>query len=96
MAMFTINDILDYVPDVQTYGIASFDEEIVMNQFAENGVDFIGRNRPVIFLDIQIDNGFNKPFKMGSMKQNLSHQYRKFFKIYRKNEESFLNSLKTQ
>ena len=46
---------------------ASFDEEIVMNQFAENGVDFIGRNRPVIFLDIQIDNGFNKPFKMESI-----------------------------
>ena len=46
---------------------ASFDEEIVMKQFAENGVDFIGRNRPVIFLDIQIDNGFNKPFKMESI-----------------------------
>ncbi len=46
---------------------ASFDEDIVMSQFAQNGVDFIGRNRPVIFLDIQIDNGFNKPFKMESI-----------------------------
>lgn len=32
MAMFTINDILDYVPDVQTYGIASFDEEITKSE----------------------------------------------------------------
>lgn len=46
---------------------ASFDEEIVIKQFIENGLSFIGRNRPVIFLDIQIDNGFNEPFKIESI-----------------------------
>ena len=46
---------------------ASFDEEIVINQFIDNGISFIGRNRPVIFLDIQIDNGFDKPFKIESI-----------------------------
>ena len=46
---------------------ASFDEEIVMNQFIDNDISFIGRNRPVIFLDIKIDNGFSKPFKMESI-----------------------------
>ena len=46
---------------------ASFDEEIVMKQFFENDLSFIGRNRPIIFLDIQIDNGFNKPFKIKSI-----------------------------
>jgi len=38
-----------------------------MKQFIENDISFIGRNRPVIFLDIQIDNGFNKPFKIESV-----------------------------
>ena len=46
---------------------ASFDEEIVINQFIQNELSFIGRNRPVIFLDIQIDNGFNEPFKVESI-----------------------------
>ena len=46
---------------------ASFEEDIVMSQFIENGVNFIGRNRPIIFLDIQIDNGFDKPFKIESV-----------------------------
>ena len=46
---------------------ASFDEEIVINQFIQNEFSFIGRNRPVIFLDIQIDNGFSKPFKIESI-----------------------------
>ncbi len=46
---------------------ASFDEEIVVKQFIENELSFIGRNRPVIFLDIQIDNGFNEPFKIESI-----------------------------
>ena len=46
---------------------ASFEEDIVMSQFIDNGVNFIGRNRPVIFLDIQIDNGFDKPFKVESI-----------------------------
>lgn len=46
---------------------ASFDEEIVINQFIQNELSFIGRNRPVIFLDIQIDNGFNEPFKIESI-----------------------------
>ena len=46
---------------------ASFDEEIVINQFIKNDISFIGRNRPVIFLDIQIDNGFTKPFKIESI-----------------------------
>ena len=46
---------------------ASFEEDIVMNQFIDNGISFIGRNRPIIFLDIQIDNGFDKPFKIQSM-----------------------------
>ena len=46
---------------------ASFEEDIVMSQFIENGINFIGRNRPIIFLDIQIDNGFDKPFKIESM-----------------------------
>ena len=46
---------------------ASFDEEIVINQFIKNEISFIGRNRPVIFLDIQIDNGFTKPFKIESI-----------------------------
>ena len=46
---------------------ASFEEEIVMSQFIENGINFIGRNRPIIFLDIQIDNGFDKPFKIESI-----------------------------
>ena len=46
---------------------ASFEEEIVMSQFIDNGISFIGRNRPIIFLDIQIDNGFDKPFKIESM-----------------------------
>ena len=46
---------------------ASFEEDIVMSQFIENGINFIGRNRPIIFLDIQIDNGFDKPFKIESV-----------------------------
>jgi len=46
---------------------ASFEEDIVMSQFIENGINFIGRNRPIIFLDIQIDNGFDKPFKIESI-----------------------------
>jgi len=46
---------------------ASFEEDIVMSQFIENGISFIGRNRPIIFLDIQIDNGFDKPFKIESI-----------------------------
>jgi hypothetical protein len=46
---------------------ASFEEDIVMSQFIENGINFIGRNRPVIFLDIQVDNGFDKPFKIESI-----------------------------
>ena len=46
---------------------ASFDEDIVMSQFIDNGISFIGRNRPIIFLDIQIDNGFDKPFKIESI-----------------------------
>tara|TARA_Y100000816_G_scaffold280583_1_gene254130 strand:+ start:52 stop:1041 length:990 start_codon:yes stop_codon:yes gene_type:complete len=46
---------------------ASFEEDIVMNQFIDSGISFIGRNRPIIFLDIQIDNGFNKPFKIESI-----------------------------
>jgi len=46
---------------------ASFEEDIVMSQFIDNGISFIGRNRPIIFLDIQIDNGFDKPFKIESM-----------------------------
>ena len=46
---------------------ASFDEEIVINQFIQNEFSFIGRNRPVVFLDIQIDNGFNEPFKIESI-----------------------------
>ena len=46
---------------------ASFEEDIVMSQFIENDINFIGRNRPIIFLDIQIDNGFNKPFKIESV-----------------------------
>ena len=46
---------------------ASFEEDIVMSQFIENGINFIGRNRPIIFLDIQIDNGFDKPFKLESI-----------------------------
>ena len=46
---------------------ASFEEDIVISQFIENGINFIGRNRPIIFLDIQIDNGFDKPFKIESI-----------------------------
>ena len=46
---------------------ASFEEDIVMSQFIENGINFIGRNRPIVFLDIQIDNGFDKPFKIESI-----------------------------
>ena len=46
---------------------ASFEEDIVMSQFADTGISFIGRNRPIIFLDIQIDNGFSKPFKIESI-----------------------------
>ena len=46
---------------------ASFEEDIVMSQFIENGINFIGRNRPIIFLDIQIDNGFDRPFKIESI-----------------------------
>ena len=46
---------------------ASFEEDIVMNQFIDNGISFIGRNRPIIFLDIKIDNGFDKPFKIESI-----------------------------
>jgi len=46
---------------------ASFEEDIVMSQFIENSINFIGRNRPIIFLDIQIDNGFDKPFKIESI-----------------------------
>ena len=53
--------------DQRKYLQASFDEDIVMKQFIENDISFIGRNRPVIFLDIQIDNGFNKPFKIESV-----------------------------
>ena len=46
---------------------ASFEEDIVMSQFIENGISFVGRNRPIVFLDIQIDNGFDKPFKIESI-----------------------------
>ena len=46
---------------------SSFEEDIVMSQFIENGINFIGRNRPIIFLDIQIDNGFDRPFKIESI-----------------------------
>ena len=46
---------------------ALFEEDIVMSQFIDNGISFIGRNRPIIFLDIQIDNGFDKPFKIESI-----------------------------
>ena len=46
---------------------ASFEEDIVMDQLIDNGINFIGRNRPIIFLDIQIDNGFDKPFKIESI-----------------------------
>ena len=46
---------------------ASFEEDIIMSQFAVTGINFIGRNRPIIFLDIQIDNGFSKPFKIESI-----------------------------
>ena len=46
---------------------ASFEEDIVMSQFIENGISFVGRNRPIVFLDIQIDNGFDKPFKIESV-----------------------------
>ena len=46
---------------------ASFEEDTVMSQFIDTGISFIGRNRPIIFLDIQIDNGFNKPFKIESI-----------------------------
>ncbi len=46
---------------------ASFEEDTVMSQFIENGINFIGRNRPIIFLDIQIDNGFDRPFKIESI-----------------------------
>ena len=46
---------------------ASFEEDIVMSQFVDSSIRFIGRNRPIIFLDIQIDNGFNKPFKIESV-----------------------------
>ena len=46
---------------------ASFEEDNVMSQFFDTEIGFIGRNRPIIFLDIQIDNGFNKPFKMESI-----------------------------
>ena len=46
---------------------ASFEEDIVMNQFIDSGISFIGRNSPIIFLAIQIDNGFNKPFKIESI-----------------------------
>ena len=43
-----------------------------MSQFIENGINFIGRNRPIIFLDIQIDNGFDKPFKIESIPYETS------------------------
>ena len=46
---------------------ASFEEDIVMDQLIDNDINFIGRNRPIIFLDIQIDNGFDKPFKIESI-----------------------------
>ena len=46
---------------------ASFDEETVINQFIENDISFVGRNRPVVFLDVQIDNGFDKPFQVESI-----------------------------
>ena len=51
---------------------ASFEEDIVMSQFIENVINFIGRNRPIIFLDIQIDNGFDKPFKIESIPYETS------------------------
>ena len=51
---------------------ASFEEDIVMSQFIGNGINFIGRNRPIIFLDIQIDNGFDKPFKIESIPYETS------------------------
>ena len=51
---------------------ASFEEDIVMSQFIENGINFIGRNRPIVFLDIQIDNGFDKPFKIESIPYETS------------------------
>jgi hypothetical protein len=43
---------------------ASFDEETVIKQFVDNEISFIGRNRPIVFLDIEVDNGFDKPFKV--------------------------------
>ena len=43
---------------------ASFDEETVIKQFVDNDISFIGRNRPIVFLDIEVDNGFDKPFKV--------------------------------
>jgi len=46
---------------------ASFEEDIIMSQFIDNGISFIGRNRPIIFLDIKIDNGFDRPFKIESI-----------------------------
>jgi hypothetical protein len=46
---------------------ASFEEDIIMSQFIDNDISFIGRNRPIIFLDIQIDNGFDRPFKIESI-----------------------------
>ena len=46
---------------------ASFEEDIIMDQLIDNDINFIGRNRPIIFLDIQIDNGFDKPFKIESI-----------------------------
>ena len=60
---------------------ASFEEDIVMSQFIENGINFIGRNRPIIFLDIQIDNGFDKPFKIESIpyKTSLESSIKRIF-----------------
>ena len=60
---------------------ASFEEDIVMSQFIENGISFIGRNRPIIFLDIQIDNGFDKPFKIESIpyKTSLESSIKRIF-----------------
>ena len=77
---------------------ASFEEDIVMSQFIENGINFIGRNRPIIFLDIQIDNGFDKPFKIESIpyETKLESSIKRILMIFQKSVDFFLNFLKTQ
>ena len=53
---------------------ASFDEVTLIKQFVDNDISFIGRNRPIVFLDIEIDNGFGKPFKVESIPYENSLQ----------------------